>query len=276
MNKLRSLDLFTGIGGLILALEEWCEPVAYCEKDPDCRAVLTARIKEGNLPNAPIFGDVRELRGDEFGAVDILVGGFPCQDISYANSSGRGLEGERSGLFFEIVRLSDVLRPSFLFFENVPAITTRGGLRVVQELAARGYAARWDMFSAAEVGARHLRKRWFLLAYADSTAMREQSRWSSARGCASPISPGISDSRRAAHTNSDVRHLQPPEKRSGNGNDLRDGSKRKHRGTSGSATTTRVARGIHAIPSRVDRYRMLGNAVVPAQGRLAFQTLMGI
>jgi DNA (cytosine-5)-methyltransferase 1 len=98
--------------------------------------------------------------------IDIIFGGFPCQDISVAGL-GKGLEGDRSGLFFEIVRLARECEPRFIFLENVPAIRTRGGERVVKELASIGYDCRWTTLSAAAVGAPHKRERWFLLAHAN-------------------------------------------------------------------------------------------------------------
>lgn len=94
--------------------------------------------------------------------IDIISGGFPCQDISIAGH-GKGLEGKRSGLIFEVFRLIAETNPSFVFLENVPAIRTRGGERVGKELASIGYDCRWTTLSAAEVGAPHKRERWFLL-----------------------------------------------------------------------------------------------------------------
>jgi DNA (cytosine-5)-methyltransferase 1 len=161
---LNGLDLFSGIGGISVALNEWVRPIAYCEIDPYCQGVLLNKMAHKLLPVAPIWDDIRSLDGNCFGnSVHIIYGGFPCQDISIA-SNGKGLEGERSGLFFEIVRLSKEIKPQFIFLENVPAITTRGGLRVVREIAEMGYDCRWCVISAASVGAMHRRERWFLLA----------------------------------------------------------------------------------------------------------------
>lgn len=166
-SKLRGLDLFSGIGGITLALSPWVRPVAYCEIDRYASAVLLSQMQRGNLPTAPIWDDVRTLRSDMLPEIDIIYGGFPCQDISCAGR-GAGLEGERSGLFFEIMRLVDEVRPSFIFLENVPAIVTRGLDRVIGEISGRGYDARWITLSAQDVGANHGRKRWWLLAYAES------------------------------------------------------------------------------------------------------------
>jgi DNA (cytosine-5)-methyltransferase 1 len=161
---LNGLDLFSGIGGLSIALGEWVRPIAYCENDCYAQGVLLSRMAAGDIPRAPIWDDVRTLKGQDLPQIDILYGGFPCQDISVAGN-GKGLEGERSGLFFEIVRLAQEIRPKFLFLENSPAIRTRGLDRVGKELARLGYDCRWGIVSAEEMGAPHERARWFLLAY---------------------------------------------------------------------------------------------------------------
>jgi DNA (cytosine-5)-methyltransferase 1 len=161
---MNGLDLFTGIGGITLALRGYVTPVAYCEIEPYCQSVLLQRMSEGNLPKAPIWDDVRTLPASELPRIDIIYGGSPCQDLSVAGRKA-GLDGERSGLFFEIVRLAKELRPTFLFLENVPGIRTRGLDRVLQELTEARHDCRWTMLSAAEVGALHRRERWFLLGY---------------------------------------------------------------------------------------------------------------
>jgi DNA (cytosine-5)-methyltransferase 1 len=174
--KLRGLDLFSGIGGLSLALEPWVETVSYCERDRHAQGVLLSRMLDGRLDAAPIWDDITTLRGRDLPEIDIIFGGFPCQDLSAAGR-GAGLAGERSGLFFEICRLIDETRPALIFLENVPAIRTRGLHTVVEELSSRGFQCRWTCLSAEEVGAPHKRERWFLLGLgpdAQSLAEREQ------------------------------------------------------------------------------------------------------
>lgn len=176
---INGLDVFSGIGGISKALENWVRPVTYCENDKYAQGVLLSRMQDGSMPIAPIWDDVKSLSAKLLPAIDIIYGGFPCQDISIAGN-GAGLAGKRSGLFFEIIRLTEEIRPAFVFLENVPAIRTRGLREVVRAFTDIGYDCRWTCVSAAEVGAPHLRKRWFLLAYADG--VRLQSRLGS-RGC---------------------------------------------------------------------------------------------
>lgn len=127
----------------------------------------------GDIEPAPIWDDVRTLKGSDLPPVDIISGGFPCQDISVAGT-GAGLEGKRSGLVFEVFRLIGECRPRFVFLENVPALAVRGLDRVLLELHALGYDARWTIVSAAEMGAVHIRERWFLLAHANGERLRQE------------------------------------------------------------------------------------------------------
>lgn len=165
--KIHGLDLFSGIGGISQALAPWVRTVTYCERERYAQGVLLSRMSKGQIDSAPIWDDVTTLTHELLPRIDIISGGFPCQDLSVAGH-GRGLEGSRSGLFFEIVRLARDLRPRFLFLENVPAIRTRGLHSVVQELTKIGFDCRWTMLSASEVGAKHKRERWFLLANSNS------------------------------------------------------------------------------------------------------------
>jgi DNA (cytosine-5)-methyltransferase 1 len=130
-------------------------------------------MRSGEIDTAPIWDDVTTLRGEMLPQIDIISGGFPCQDLSIANTNGKGLEGKRSGLFFEVVRLIKECKPKFVFLENVPAIRTRGGEIVVKELASLGYDCRWTTLSASAVGAPHKRDRWFLVAHSKCARLGE-------------------------------------------------------------------------------------------------------
>ncbi len=240
---LNGLDLFSGIGGISLALAPWVRPVAYCESDRYAQSVLLSRMREGWLPAAPIWDDVRTLTAGHLPPIDIITGGFPCQDISTAGL-GAGLEGKRSGLFFDIIRLAGDLRPTFVFLENVPAISVRGLDRVLLEFTSLGYDTRWTTISAASVGANHSRDRWFLLAYSgDGEALADSSGIGSGERTGEGCGPRGQD------------------------DPMRDGW------WSVEPNVGRVANG---IPRRVDRIRGLGNAVVPKQARKAFKRLGGI
>lgn len=165
MEKLRVLDLFSGIGGFSLGLERTggFETVALCEIEEFPRKELAK-----HWPEVPVFRDVRELKGSDVGPVDIICGGFPCQDIS-TSGTGQGLDGERSGLWSEIARLAGDLRPSFIIVENSPNLLAGGNGRwmgrVLGDLAALGYDAEWHVISAASVGAPHQRERVWIIAY---------------------------------------------------------------------------------------------------------------
>lgn len=278
---LNGLDAFTGIGGLTLGLGEWVNPVAYCERDRYCQAVLLSRMREGRLPRAPIWDDITTLRGEMLPEIDIIYGGFPCTDVSCAGR-GKGLEGERSGLVFEMLRLVEECAPNYVFFENVPAIRTRGGERVARALASRGYDCRWVIVSAAEIGAPHLRKRWFCLA-ADSKRLKlwhELGRGSGKNrdGQAVPGNDGQeefvadAESVRLQRVSSLRNEKQAEELRL-----FPTGPSESDRKASAWwATEPSVGRVADGVPARVDRIRSLGNAVVPAQAREAFKRLIGI
>ncbi len=127
------------------------QTVAFCEIDPYCRAVLRK-----HWPDVPCYDDIRTLTAERLAAdgigVDLICGGFPCQDISQANASGKGLDGERSGLWFEYARLIGELRPGYVIIENVAELLGRGMGRVLGSLAALGYDAEWRLLRGLDVG----------------------------------------------------------------------------------------------------------------------------
>lgn len=155
-------SLFSGIGGLEKGLEDaGCGSVVWqVERDPFCRSVLAK-----HWPHAKRFEDVCAVGLDNLPPVNIICGGFPCQDISYAGK-GAGLAGERSGLWREYARIVRELRPRFVVVENVSALLARGLGDVLGDLAALGYDAEWHCVRASDVGAPHRRERLFVVAYA--------------------------------------------------------------------------------------------------------------
>jgi DNA (cytosine-5)-methyltransferase 1 len=157
---LRVGSLFSGIGGIDRGLESvGCQVEWFCESDPFCRSVL-----ERHWPGTHCFEDVRDVGFETAPAIDILAGGFPCQDVSDAGDR-TGIEGERSGLWTEFARLVREFRPRYVVVENVTGLLSRGMGDVVGDLASSGYDAEWECVPAAAVGAPHLRARVWLLAY---------------------------------------------------------------------------------------------------------------
>lgn len=300
---INGLDLFSGIGGITLALAPWVRPIAYCENERYAQAILLSNMERGILPIAPIWSDVRTLTGSdllagEFSAIDIIYGGFPCQDISTAGA-GAGLEGKRSGLFFEIVRLARTLRPQFIFLENVPAITVRGLDRVLMEFSALGYDCRWTIVSAAEVGAPHLRERWFLLAsHPNGKRFRNKWKWNQEGKTETDSIPWNYGEKESLADTAGERCGEEREFRrqfcsewpsssgealaNSNGDRRKRSRDQKARAANPIAnpgwwtTEPDVGRVANGIPARVDRLRGLGNAVVPQQTREAFERLMGL
>ena len=164
---MRELALFAGAGGGILAglLLGW-RTVCAVELDAYCRSVLLARQRDGLLPRFPLWDDVRTFDGRPWrGHVDVVSGGFPCQDISAAGG-GAGIGGERSGLWVEMARIIGEVRPRYAFVENSPMLTSRGLGTVLGDLAEMGFDARWGVLGAADVGAPHKRDRIWIVGHA--------------------------------------------------------------------------------------------------------------
>lgn len=168
---MKVLDVFSGIGGLSWMLcygTNKHKTVAFCEKDTLCRDILMKNMRMGRLSNAPVYPDVHDLTGNVLQALapDILLAGFPCQDISVANIQGKGVGGgERSSLFYELMRIVDECSSiKVLFLENSANILNRGVNKVLHALGARGFKVVHCVHSAKHVGAPHVRRRWFAMA----------------------------------------------------------------------------------------------------------------
>ena len=209
------------------------------------------KVLEKHWPEVHRERDIRQCGSNNLERVDVIAGGFPCQDISYAGL-GAGLDGERSGLFFEAIRLVRELRPQAVVLENVSALLTRGLDRVLGTLAEIGYDAQWHCIPAAYVGAPHIRERVFILAYSDGE-------------------------RFSGYRKTEVRE-------SGKGKAFARWKKRNDR-ESLLSLCRRVGRGIEVcehgrngdgIPNRVDRLRGLGNAVVPQVAELVGRMVVDI
>lgn len=169
MEKLRVLDLFSGIGGFSLGLERTggFETVAFCEIEEFPRRVL-----QKHWPDVPCYRDVRKLTADRLTAdgiaVDVICGGFPCQDLS-ASGKQAGFEGERSSLYAEVIRLACDIRPDFIALENVANLLVGGRGAwfgtLLGDLASIGYDAEWFYIPASWLGANHARTRVWIVAY---------------------------------------------------------------------------------------------------------------
>ena len=179
---MRELALFAGAGGGILGgrLLGW-RTVCAVEIEPYARSVLLARQDDGTLEPFPVWDDIRTFDGRPWaGLVDVVTGGFPCQDISCAGR-GAGIDGERSGLWGEMARVIREVRPRFAFVENSPMLTSRGLHRVLGDLAEMGFNARWGVLGACDAGAPHKRERIWIVADAkrndcNSTLVRSDAR----------------------------------------------------------------------------------------------------
>lgn len=289
---MKVLDLFSGIGGFSLGLERTggFETVAFCEIEEFPRRVLAK-----HWPGVPIHRDVRELKAEHVGAVDVICGGFPCQDISSAGK-GAGIAGKRSGLWSEYARLIGEIRPRYVIVENVAALLGRGMGVVLGDLAALGYDAEWRRISAFDVGAPHLRQRIWIVAYPSDGGQRlifqsiEQP-WggpSPDAGCdgevqpladASRLQPGRQEQRPLGQRTRSGGKSQPVANAQRLGCEQVVASVACRADCEGPANPTAdagiaagrgwwlvepdVGRVAHGVPARVDRLRGLGNAVVP-------------
>lgn len=266
--ELRELALFAGAGGGILGglLLGW-RTVCAVEIDPYCRRVLLARQRDRILPRFPIWDDVRTFDGRPWrGRVDVISGGFPCQDISAAGKGGGLGPGTRSGLWVEMARIIGEVRPVYVLVENSPMLLTRGLGVVLGGLAALGYDARWGILGAADAGAPHLRARIWILANSSGQRCRSRRTRRSDPGATRQSEYPFQDVADAAGAGLQGlqhaqrgEHLQPSP----------GGSRGQWE------TEPALDRVAYGGPHRVDRIRALGNAQVPQCMALAWETLRG-
>jgi DNA (cytosine-5)-methyltransferase 1 len=292
--RMNELALFAGAGGGILGghLLGW-RCVCAVEIESYCREVLLRRQRDGVLPLFPIWDDIRTFDGRPWrGRVEVVSGGFPCQDISAAGKGG-GIEGERSGLWVEMARVVGEVRPRHVFVENSPMLTSRGLGRVLGDLAALGYDARWGVLGAVDAGAPHRRERIWIVA--DALGLRElqpQGGEPDERGWAGDRGADVADAdekRWDGRSRMQGTRWRRESKNSGAG--MGDAtSPRFQAGTcspqqrptpqpgqpqrpSGWLSEPDVGRVADGVAHRVDRLKALGNGQVPAVVRLAWETL---
>lgn len=233
---MNELHLFAGAGGGILGgmlLGHTC--VCAVEWDKHARQCLLARQRDGCLPRFPIWDDVQTFDGNHWrGRVDVVCGGFPCQDISAAGK-GAGIDGERSGMWHHMARIVGEIRPRYVFVENSPMLTNRGLHKVLSDLAALGYDAEWGVLGACDTAAPHKRERIWVLA---SDATGERLDWR------------------------DGELHEPPQM-----------VVQSWAGESPEHAATRLLGVDDGLANRVDRLRRCGNGQVPAVAALAFKLL---
>ncbi|MHC4575610.1 MAG: DNA cytosine methyltransferase [Planctomycetota bacterium] len=265
---MNELALFAGAGGGILGgLLSGFRTGCAVEIDPYCRRVLLARQKDGMLQRFPIWDDICTFDGRPWeGSIDVITGGFPCQDISAAGK-GQGLTGKRSGLWFEMLRVIGEVRPRFIFAENSPLLRTRGLGTILDGLDSMGYNARWCVLGARHVYAPHRRDRLWMLAYSDSAELRKQSRggrgqdWKEAA-----IIAEHGEREHVADSDEIGRHgwARSRKEQTGRGKPADKGWREFE------PTVGRVADG---VAHRVDRLKAIGNGQVPAVAALAWEIL---
>ena len=295
-------ELFAGIGGIGLGLEmtggfevEWqVENNEYAQK-----------VLAKHWPEVQRFNDVREFPPSDQNNyyVDLIAGGFPCQDISVAGK-GEGLEGDRSGLFYEVVRIAERLKPKYLLLENVAALLVRGMGDVLKELAEIGYDAEWHCIPAAAVGAPHRRDRVFIIGYANSdhestVGEVQEGEITEFSGSRTADAVAYPDSDRKVGDQSEHRPRGGAIPRSKKKSSLvadshiigrerfREEPVPRFQGLSGKLTRSRenlrqiwavepeVGRVVDGFPGRMDQLRCLGNAVVPQIAQFIGEMILG-
>lgn len=273
---MNELALFAGAGGGILGgkLLGWTT-VAAVEIEPFAREILLQRQRDGMLDEFPIWDDVRTFDGRPWrGLVDIVSGGFPCQDISAAGR-GAGIDGERSGLWREMFRIICEIRPRFAFLENSPLLTARGLGRVLGDLAAAGYDAEWGVLSAAAVGAPHERERiWIVAALPIPDAdLQRAGRRSACQGEAAKM--GDPAGERLEKSNAERRNM-PPSTRNPSFLDIARRGKSSHARSKTNAwwaSEPGICRVVDGLADRMDRLKAIGNGQVPLVAATAFTML---
>lgn len=250
---MNELALFAGAGGGILGghLLGW-RTVCAVERDAYAAQVLAQRQTDGLLPLFPIWSDVCSFDGRPWrGLIDVVSGGFPCQDISVAGN-GQGIAGARSGLWHQMARIIDEVRPHYVELENSPLLVGRGLAVVLGDLTEMGYDARWGVIGAADLGAPHRRDRIWLIAQDNRQAMAH---------AGGEYGKGILP----RSTNSQNRR-QPFERSSRSRSD----------GPGWWAFEPGLDRVADGVAYRMDRLKAIGNGQVPMVAADAFKTLHAI
>lgn len=264
------LDLFAGIGGFSLA-GHWMgwTTTAFVERDPICHQVLRKNFGQDIV----IYDDVRTFDGTKYlGTVDIVCGGFPCQDISSAGK-GVGINGAKSGLWYEMLRIIRGARPAFCLIENAPALRTRGADNVLDGLADAGYSARCFVVGAVNAGAPHRRQRVWIVAYSeDNGAGWRKSLAGSGEGSGNVANPRQPADRRQGQARDNFGRggalLADPDRQGMEGQwEISGGDFPEHTDYLNAGwwkSEPDVDRVANGVPNRTHRIKALGNSIVPA------------
>ena len=249
---MNELALFAGAGGGILGgkLLGW-RTVCAVEWEPYPASVLVARQNDGLLPPFPVWDNVETFNGNPWsGIVDVISGGFPCQDLSVANQKGDGLDGERSGMWREMARIISEVRPRFVFVENSPMLVNRGLDRVLGDLSQMGFDAKWGIMGADFIGAPHRRERIWIFAYPHGFR---------------PI--------QREHKRDRISKQEDHSDKSNNGNRVWGEADRLLSLDQWSKFTSRLCGMDDGLASRVDRVKACGNGQVPEVAATAWRLL---
>lgn len=266
---MNELALFAGAGGGILGghLLGWRTRCAV-EVDAYARGILLARQRDGLLPAFPVWDDVRTFDGRPWaGQIDVVSGGFPCQDVSAAGT-GKGLDGERSGLWRDMARIIGEVRPRYVFVENSPLLVGRGLVRVLADLAEMGFDAQWGVVGADDCAAPHKRERLWIVADASCIGhWRQEKAVCPGRNTVEPCRE-VHDSDRSDRQ--EVRRSAP---REGGHLGEPDSGARRLEANQHWPVEPRVGRVVDGVADRVDRLRCLGNGQVPRVAAAAWRIL---
>ena len=270
--QLHELALFAGDGGGILGSEilGW-RTMCAVERNAYAASVLAQRQNDGTIKPFPIWSDVESFDGRRWrGHIDIVSGGFPCQDISQAGR-GAGIDGDKSWVWSHMARITDEVRPTFVWVENSQFLTRRGGARVLGDLASMGYDAVWGVVGAAHAGAPQVRKRMWILAYADcawepqqTEARNEERNWSGHLRQDAPNSDEVF--RHGWRIPEQVGRIWGQKKTQGDGYE---------RGVLWPPESG-VGRVADGVANRLDRINGLGNGQVPGVVAMAWKILQSI
>jgi DNA (cytosine-5)-methyltransferase 1 len=260
--SLNELALFAGAGGGILGgkLLGW-RTVCAVEWEPYPASVLCARQNDGLLPPFPIWDDVQTFDGRPWrGIVDVVSGGFPCQDISAAGK-GAGIDGERSGMWSHMARIIGEVRPRYVFVENSPMLVTRGLERVLGDLTSLGYDTKWTVMGAVDVGANHKRDRIWIVAHAREFGHKHENHEIQTRGNTPELCSSVLAYADSTH---------------GEGNQCTKRSQQErafYGKSSWWAVEPNVGRVANGVAARVDRLKAIGNGQVPLCAATAWRML---